>query len=190
MTFVEPLSVADRFALALEGLRRLVASRIAGGMMAAAMIVLVWQRLQRIEGRIGRMLARFRAGRLVVRGEVAGRVAGVRTGGGSAGLPRGFAWLVQLIPHQAANFAGQIGAVLAEPEMVALLAAAPQARRVLAPLCRMLGIAPEVLRPEAVEAVAALTVSDAGRVGEDGVASQPLASPCEIVPCVSDRLRR
>jgi hypothetical protein len=36
---------------------------------------------------------------------------------------------------------------LAEPEIVALLQAAPQARRVLAPLCRMLGIEMPRLAP-------------------------------------------
>ncbi len=60
MSLTETLSVADRFALSLDGLRRVVAARIAGGMMAAAMILLVWQRLQRIERRIKGMLARFR----------------------------------------------------------------------------------------------------------------------------------
>jgi len=57
------------------------------------------------------------------------------------GLPRGFGWLLPLVPQEAAGFASQLRVVLAEAEMVALLQASPQARRELRPLCRMLGIA-------------------------------------------------
>jgi hypothetical protein len=40
--------------------------------------------------------------------------------------------------------------VLETPEMVELLKAAPQAARVLRPLCRMLAIEPSILRPGVV----------------------------------------
>ncbi len=193
MSLTETLSVADRFALSLDGLRRVVAARIAGGMMAAAMILLVWQRLQRIERRIKGMLARFRQGRLVVRRAVISRVGVVRSGGGVARLPRDFAWLVKLVPYQAACFAGQISTLLGEPEMVALLAAAPQARRVLAPLCRMLGIDADVLRPrgalsEGAGSTAAVVVPQA----DENVAAPPdvMAMPQLPVPHASGRLRR
>ena len=132
--------------MTLDGLCRMVAARIAGGVMAAWMIVLVWGRVKRIERRVLGLLARFRAGRLWV------RVAVVRSGGGEgrcrAGvqrLPRRFGWLVAMVPSEAASLAGQVRAVLAEPEMVGLLAASAQARRVLGPLCRMLGIEAEIL---------------------------------------------
>jgi len=55
-------------------------------------------------------------------------------------LPRRFGWLLPLVPCEAANRASQLRHLLGEPEMQALLGASPQARRVLAPLCRMLGI--------------------------------------------------
>jgi hypothetical protein len=147
MSVPVPLTVAERFALSLDGLRKEVAARIAGGRMAAAMIVLVWQRLQHIEGHVLRLLARFQQGRISVRTVGAPRVGSSRTGGGSAALPRGFAWLLVMVPYQAACFAGQIRTVLAEPEMVEFLIAVPQARRVLGPLCRMLGIEAAVLTP-------------------------------------------
>jgi hypothetical protein len=144
-------TVAERFGLILEGLGRAVAARIAGGAMAAAMIVLVWTRIRRIEGKVQRLLALFQAGRLRV-------VAGPRQGRGSSGgkaaagrLPLRFGWLLAMVPHQAACFAGQLRTVLGEPEMVALLEASPQARRVLGPLCRMLGVERSVLRVEPVE---------------------------------------
>jgi hypothetical protein len=149
------LSVSDRFMMALEGLYGAVAGRIRGGVMTAAMIVMVCQRVRRVEQRVERLLARFRGGWRPVVGVRRGRGAGGRDAGmasvrvslAAARLPRGFGWLLPLVPCQAANYASQLRLVLAEPEMVALLAAVPQAGRVLRPLCRMLAIAPEVLRP-------------------------------------------
>jgi hypothetical protein len=55
-------------------------------------------------------------------------------------LPRGQAWVIRLVPATAAA-ASQLRALLAEPEMAAL-AQAPPMRRLLRPLCQMLGVAP------------------------------------------------
>jgi len=60
-------------------------------------------------------------------------------------LPRGYYWLIRLLPYEAAGYGSQLQALLAEPEMAALLAAAPQAGRILRPLCRLLAITPEGL---------------------------------------------
>ena len=106
----------------------------------------------------------------------AGRTAGAR-------LPVGFGWLLALVPQEAAGFAGQVRTLLAEPEMVALLAASPQARRVLKPLCRMLGVEASLLEPAAVvrcEAGASVApeVAEGGWVGADpgGVSPVPRAT--------------
>jgi len=148
MSVLASFSTDGRLVAILSGLARAVAARIAGGMMQAAMILLVWQRVRRVEERILGLLRRFRAGAL--RGVVAaqGRAAGHASGHASGrcgrmpgGLPRGFGWLLPLVPQEAAGFASQLRVVLAEAEMVALLQASPQARRELRPLCRMLGIA-------------------------------------------------
>ena len=79
------------------------------------------------------------------------------------------------MPGEAACFAGQIRTMLAEPEMAALMSASPQARRVLGPVCRMLGIEREVLRPlaavvpEVADLVSPVGVSRVGgSVGERG----------------------
>jgi len=181
MNSFETLTVAERIALTLDGLCRAIAARIdprgVGGPLPAAMIVLIWTRVRRVEGRIQGLLARFRAGRLRV------ATRGVRRGGASvspapglpqdptaklpryptaklpryptaklpryptAKLPRRFGWLLPLVPCEAANRASQFRAVLELAEMQALLAASPQAMRVLAPLFRMLGIEKPVVLP-------------------------------------------
>jgi len=60
-------------------------------------------------------------------------------------LPRSQAWLIRLLPGEAASYGCQLQALLADPAMAALLAAAPEAGRILRPLCRLLAIAPEGL---------------------------------------------
>ena len=54
-------------------------------------------------------------------------------------LPRGFAWVVRLVPGTAA-YGTQLQALLADP-LMAPLASAPSMRRLLNPLCQMLGTA-------------------------------------------------
>ena len=173
-----PLTVADRFVLALEGLYRAVAARrrisvLAGRgteVLAETLIILICTRIRRVEGRISRMLARFQAGKLRVWAtERAGDGGGVplapvtRVIRAENRLPRTFAWLLPLVPSDAAGFAAHLRMVLAEPEMVGLLAAAPQAARVLAPVCRMLGIEAAVLAPR-VEGSAEAVVAPVGTV--------------------------
>src|SRR6185437_15551987 len=54
-------------------------------------------------------------------------------------------WLLRLAGHNSykvAVYGGFLQNLLADPEMVALIAAAPQLGRVLRPLCRMLGVDP------------------------------------------------
>jgi hypothetical protein len=54
-------------------------------------------------------------------------------------LPRTFGWLVRVAP-EAASYRSQLQHFLSDPEIATLLSAAPQTRRMLRPLCRMLAI--------------------------------------------------
>jgi hypothetical protein len=54
--------------------------------------------------------------------------------------PTNFAWLIKMLPHEAAYFGSQLQHQFSQPEMMALLEAAPQAGRLLRPLCRMLAV--------------------------------------------------
>ena len=107
---------------------------------------LIWSYLHRAAPRLERLLARWRAGTLgPSRPSRAGIVRQPATG--RARLPNCPAWLVRLI-QPTAQFRPQLEALMARPEMIELLAAAPQAGRILRPLFRMLGTdpLPEVLR--------------------------------------------
>ena len=55
-------------------------------------------------------------------------------------LPSAHVWVVAHVGWQAAGYASQIGYLLDDAEMPEFLTAAPQAGRILRPLCHMLGI--------------------------------------------------
>ncbi len=144
-------ALADRFAHLVEGLRRAIAARGAGTWLALPLMLLLWSRLRRTAERFARLAAKVHAGTLPpprrrLRSPRPARPQPLR-------LPRGFAWLVRRLP-QAASAASQLQHLLADPAMADLLAAAPQAGRLLRPLCQMLGVRPPpaaepVLGPEA-----------------------------------------
>jgi hypothetical protein len=150
------------------GLRGSVGGWSVRGWLQAALGLLLYRRLGQICGRMERMAARFAAGRLwrrerVARGEpqVSVEAGSGRPAVGERIWPLGFGWLVKAAGWQAAGYGSQLRAVLATPEMVALLTAAPQAAIVLRPLCRMLAIETSVLRPGRVDEDVAAAVVDA-----------------------------
>jgi hypothetical protein len=138
--------LSDRLALTLGGLCRAIAARCAGRdaaiTVARPLLILLWSRLNRTVLRFASLAARAAAGRLAAPRPRLARPAPV-----SPPSPRprprvpavGFAWLVRLVPGTAA-YGSQLQHLLATPEMTALLATAPQAGRILRPLCRMLGV--------------------------------------------------
>ena len=172
------LSLSERVALILNGLCQVVAARVFGGGVPEALIVLIWRRVRRVEGRLQGLLARFRAGRpMVLRARTAPLASGIRRTGSSR-LPRRFGWLLELVPTHAAGYASQLRAVLEEAEVQALLAASPQARRVLAPVCRMLAIEASVLGPVAVRPARGLVTRVRAR---DAVPERRVALPRGVV---------
>jgi hypothetical protein len=66
-------------------------------------------------------------------------------------VPRTWAWLLPLVPCEAASYASQLSHLLQEEEMQLRLAAEPRLGRAFRPMCRMLGIDPAVLRLPPVE---------------------------------------
>ena len=134
-----PPSAAESFALITEGLCRVVAASHARG-VAGPVIILIWRRLRRIAARFASLTARVRSGALpspVRRRRAMPRPRSPRPP--SPRLPRRFAWLIRLIPAVACH-RSQLQHLLSDPEMAALLSAAPQMGRLLRPLCQMLGL--------------------------------------------------
>ena len=160
MISTTPPAAADRFALIIGGLSRAVATQHRVG-LSGLLIIAIWSRLIRIATSFAALAARVRAGTLPAPRRRASRPASSRPASSppapsgsppprpaSPFLPRGFAWLIPLVPHEAAGFGSQLAHLLTDPEMTALVSAHPGMGRILRPLCRMLGVAtPPALRP-------------------------------------------
>lgn len=147
--FVDVSGTLSDFTLVFGSLRQGLGRWAAQGLISHVVALLVYGRLGRAEQQIARLMALFQAGRLRWRVGVVlapARVADARVLA-SRDLPVQFAWLVRQARWEAAVLGSQLQQVLIQPEMVALLRACPQVRRVLAPVCRMLAISGDVLRP-------------------------------------------
>ena len=137
-----PRAPAECFAAILQWLGRAVAAQTGWG-LALPLIALIVDRLRRIKQRFADLADRLRDGRYVPRH----RAARPRPRPGQPPppldpLPQTFGWLLPLVPD-AVGFRSQLEYLLRDPEMAALLAAAPAPMaRTLRPLCRMLGVTP------------------------------------------------
>jgi hypothetical protein len=121
----------------------------------APLLVLVWVRLRRTLARLDRLALRWQQGRLRPRprrSRSPRRPPQIQPAEAwrHRRTPQGHAWLIRL--HQPlAQYAPRIQLLVDDPEIAALCAAAPQAGRLLRPLCRMFAIAPPayIARPAA-----------------------------------------
>ena len=141
------------------------------GLLSQALVMLLYRRLGVICGKMERLSQRFQAGRLSrpqFRAVVAERLAVEADGSLRAAAariwPGRFGWLVRAAAYQAAGYGCQLREILGQPEMVELLLAAPQAARVLLPLCRMLAVETSLLRPRPAGAVVETAPSEIARV--------------------------
>jgi hypothetical protein len=128
----DPICAALR--LILHGLR----AALGGWGLQAEIGLLLYKRVGDATRRIERMLVRFRAGKVWRRAAVQRMGSGRKTAGRGPALPRRFGWLVRQCGWRAAGFGSQLQTVLQSPDMAELLAVAPQAGRILRPLCRAL----------------------------------------------------
>ncbi len=141
--------LAHWLTLIVAGLQKAAATRAGRDHAVAPLVMLLWTRLARLTARFDALVARLTAGH-----SPAGRPAAPgrprtrparKAPAAALRLPRSQAWLIRLLPGEAASYGCQLQALLADPQMAALLAAAPEAGRILRPLCRLLAIAPEGL---------------------------------------------
>ena len=140
------------FSNLLSGLQAAIAVVAARERALTVLLVAVWGRIGRISKRLERLIALWRAGMLPAPRVRRGRVPGTQVSKPVSVIPATPGWLLVAV-REAAPFGAGLESMLSEAECVEFLAAAPQARRLLRPLCRMLGVgvvAPKVGKVRAV----------------------------------------
>jgi hypothetical protein len=159
-----PLSLSQTFCLIVGGLCAAVAKRIAADRTSGPLILVTVDRLRHLLARFTKLAARAEAGKLrpprrrTVRPRPAVRPRAATPPEAPSPppgdptpdpkprqperlLPRKFGWLIRFVPYEAACFGSQLQHQFSQPEMMALIEAAPQAAgRILRPLCWMLAI--------------------------------------------------
>ena len=154
------------FSFLLTQLQAAVAVVSARERHLTVLLVAVWGRIGRMGVRLERLIALWRAGMLPTprtsrAGEKRDRVRAPDI------VPRAPAWLVTAV-REAAPMGIYLEHLLTQEECVAFLAAVPQARRILRPLCRMLGVgvtARRAWKPRAVWQVPRVIVPAAAPAG-------------------------
>ena len=216
-------TLADRFAWLFDGLCRAVGADARRQRMEAALAWAIWNRVRLLGDRLIALAERVRAGRVprrrsprsdtsprLVRSAAQSPQGGEgearevqKPGSPALTLPREFGWVRRMLP-ETGQYAGLLRYLLRDPETVALLEKAPEAGRVLRPLCHLLGVqTPEFLRrgavvaPEAAAPIAAEVspppepevpdrsqslrpsdrVADDAAVTKDGATVPPAAQP-------------
>jgi hypothetical protein len=133
-----PPPPAERLACLIDGLCKAVAAHGVRGLLTAPLLLLLWSRLRRMAVRARRLAARIDGGMPPASPpRPARRRAPSRP---YMRLPRGLTWLVRAVPATACG-AAELQFLLDDPRMAAV-AEAPPMRRLLRPLCRMLGVRP------------------------------------------------
>ena len=144
-------SLTHRLASWVELLRKHIAHHAGLNRALAPVVLILWGRLGRMMLRLASLESRWRSGTLRAPRLRAPRPRTPRPARATPAAPRlrlpaAQGWLPRLILHTG-SFHDPIANLLADPDTLALLAAAPQAGRILRPLAHMFGISlPEVLR--------------------------------------------
>ena len=137
-------TLKDTLALYFTGLRAALSSNPSMPKARIAFIDLVWRYVLSLSVRLDRLVARWKNGTLPApRAPQPGRTRKARTVPPRFPLPRHPGWLIRRMPATGIGvFGGQLAHLLAtDTELRDFLKAAPQARRLLGPVCRMFGIA-------------------------------------------------
>ena len=141
MHLAPPPSVTDPITESLRLILLGVRTALGLWRLDAPVGIALYTRCGKIFFQIKRMLTRYRAGTLrhgTPRGGVTPRAQARQTR--ALVLPRRFGWLLPMGKHHAVSYGLQLRHLLQEPEMAAMLAEYPQARRVLRPLLRALAV--------------------------------------------------
>jgi len=139
---------ARRFSAIMAALAALVARRFLRDPRLALFIVPLWNRLNRYSRRFERLMLALAAGTQPLP-RAPGRSGGRRSAPHPSAivLPTGRAWLIRDLGSEAAGYASQLQALLAERAAAAILALAPAAKHIINPVKHLLGIGAFALRP-------------------------------------------
>jgi hypothetical protein len=136
-----PPTPAESFATLLTWLTKAVVAMMGGERLPLQLIGMIIDRIRRSKQLFACIAARVAAGRYRPRRGGAVPRPGQKPPPPNK-LPQQFGWLLKLVP-EAVQYRGQLENLLRDPEMAALLEAAPVPMgRALRPLCRMLGLPP------------------------------------------------
>ncbi|MBV9655642.1 MAG: hypothetical protein JOZ42_13885 [Acetobacteraceae bacterium] len=146
-------SLTERFAFAVELVLRGFSLSLPKSREVGPLAVSTWNRLKRLVARFSALVAAVEAGRLPVRRAPAAARTPRQLAPESqnkaqapmqaAKLPNAYGWLLTLAPELNTRIGrAQIETLIADPALLALLGKAPQAGRILRPLCHMLRIEP------------------------------------------------
>ena len=130
----------------LTGMRAALAPHVNRDRTRTAILLCAWTRIGRAASRFQALFTRWQSNTLPTpRPTRAACPAGAQQ---KPYFPAGRAWLAGTTDHHVRGHASQLQHLLDHHDMPAFLAAAPQAGRILRPLCHMLGITmPAVLLP-------------------------------------------
>jgi hypothetical protein len=130
-------TLSGRFTLIVMGLRAVLAAHMVRADQTRPLLLLMWGRLGQLDRRMAILMQRFAAGRSVAprlrppaQTRAKRQVTRLR-------LPAKPGWLI-IQAIQVAPYAEQVRRLLEQPEMLALLDAAPQLKRQLRPILRAL----------------------------------------------------
>ena len=132
-----PTLAAGSIGVILRNLAALIARRLLNDPLHAGFIIPLWQHFTRAAQRLDRLIARLAAGPIPPPRPRASSHSGPRH---PPAFPTARAWLIRALGAEGAIYAAQIEARLADPATADLLACTA-ARRTLAPIRRMLGLA-------------------------------------------------
>ena len=145
-------NLAAGLGIILRNLAALIARRFPHQPLHAALTIPLWQHLTRAALRLDRLLVRLAAGLIASPRPRAHNHSGPRH---RSPFPTTRAWLIRALGAEAAAYAAQLEALLADPAAADLLASTA-GRRTLAPIRRMLGLTPaRPRRPAAASAAPA-----------------------------------
>ena len=137
------LNFAARLAPMLRALALLAGYRFARNPILAPFLVPLQRHLHSAIRRMTVLMAKLAEGQTPRQPRpTAQRLSSARLSSPHQRLPAGTGWLLRALPSEAILFTTQIAALLAEPEIAALLATCRRARRILAPIQRALSSEP------------------------------------------------